>query len=234
MASALAYDPQINFSQFPLHRYRISADSRDIGSFLNKRTGPNRSRRFPKKSLLFTSEANADGFFWIKEGTVRTYIDSPSGLKQQTLKIYPKGTCVGIRDALFGESYNKNAECLEDTEVIFVGKEEAENLLNDDMFRDCIIKYITSESREAENRIYSMGTKQVHSKLAEILLSLQEAYGPEINLKFSREVMASIVGAKTETVVRALTDLKEKGWINVEKNIIRINDISALERLVEV
>ncbi|EQA43401.1 cyclic nucleotide-binding domain protein [Leptospira broomii serovar Hurstbridge str. 5399] len=234
MASALAY--QVTEERTPLSAIwsTFPACSKDLyESLLHPRFGK-RTFKFPKKSILFNEGKPTTGFYLVLQGTVRTFKDSPNGQRQQTLKIYSPESWVGLRDAISEDYYNKTAECLEDTVAVYIDKEEMKNAFNQDFsFQSAITKYIATECRAAENRIYSMGTRQVHSKLAEFLLSLKEKYGSEINVKFSREVMATMIGSKTETLVRALTDLKGKGWIEIDKNMISIRNEEALLKLME-
>ncbi|TGK14016.1 Crp/Fnr family transcriptional regulator [Leptospira fletcheri] len=235
MATALAYKieeektPSVSaWSTFPVC-------SKDLYNYLLEQKLGKRTLKFPRKSILFSEGEGTKGFYLILSGTVRTYKDSPNGQRQQTLKIYSPESWVGLRDAISEDSYNKTAECLEDTVVIYINGEDARQLFNQDYrFQNAILKYISKECKSAENRIYSMGTKQVHSKLAEFLLSLKEKYGSEINVKFSREVMATTIGSKTETLVRALADLKAKGWIEIDKNFIAIRNEDALLKLMEI
>jgi CRP/FNR family transcriptional regulator len=95
---------------------------------------------------------------------------------------------------------------------------------------------MAKEWRESESQVVSLGTKQVHSKLAELLITLKDAAGgsDEIEIKMTREVLASIIGTTTETLVRALTDFKNRNIVHVEKHKVTFQDMAALYSLSEM
>jgi len=87
-----------------------------------------------------------------------------------------------------------------------------------------------------ENHVHSMGTKQIHSRLAELLITFHGAAGsddPELNINVTREVMATCIGTTTETLIRALADFKDRNWIKIEKNKIELLNLKALYNLSE-
>jgi CRP-like cAMP-binding protein len=45
--------------------------------------------------------------------------------------------------------------------------------------------------------------------------------------------MASCIGTTKETIIRSLTDFKDRNWIQIEKNRIEIINKKALYRLAE-
>jgi CRP-like cAMP-binding protein len=52
-----------------------------------------------------------------------------------------------------------------------------------------------------------------------------------MGVHISREDLATIVGTATESLIRALTDLKDSGMIEVKGREIHIKDQPRLERL---
>ncbi|MBW0435100.1 Crp/Fnr family transcriptional regulator [Leptospira yasudae] len=191
-------------------------------------------KTFEKGAVLFREGETSKGFYIILKGAVRAYRASKNQDKQQTFKIHCVGSWVGLRDSIGGGKYLHNATALEDTEVQFISESEFRLLLQADSgFRDLVFDRIANESREAENKIYSMGTRQVHAQVAEYLLESMSEQGQEIELPFTREVMASIIGVKTETLVRTLSDLKCRGWIEIDKKKIIVQDKEHLARLLD-
>ncbi|TGJ98454.1 Crp/Fnr family transcriptional regulator [Leptospira langatensis] len=190
-------------------------------------------KRIPKSNVLFSQGEPAKGFFIVEKGSIRSY-RTGSGGRQQTFKIYTPGTWVGIRDAAFGGTYLHHAVALVDTTVLFIEEKELKRLLvTDPEFQNSVFKQVTKECVEAENKIYSLGTRQVHAKLSEFLLQLADSMDGEEELPFTREVMASVIGVTTETLVRALTDFKSRGWIDIGKKRITIQNESALRKLLD-
>lgn len=82
----------------------------------------------------------------------------------------------------------------------------------------------------AEARSTSMVQKNVCERLAELLLSLMKAYGVQeegrwrLNIKLTREEIASIIGTANETVIRFISDFKHEGLIEQEGKTLYILD----------
>lgn len=185
---------------------------------------------FPKGSYLYKAGDEAHGFFFIKEGLVRSFATGSHG-KEQTFHLRTGGDWLGFRESISGNSYFHHALAVESTEACFVQKSLIESLIqNDTKFQKDVFRQLAKEWKESEEQIVSLGTRQVHEKLAEIILVLDDAQGSrnEIELKVTREVLASFIGTQTETLVRALSDLKARDYISVEKNKISILNRDAL------
>lgn len=198
----------------------------------------NNGKHFDKHirgSHIFKSGDHAAGFYFIKSGLVRNY--RSNGGKEQTFNIRGPGDWIGFRDAISGDSYFHSSICLEDVETCFITKELTQILMREDEnFQSEVFRQMAKEWRESESQVVSLGTKQVHSKLAELLITLKNAAGEtdEIEIKMTREVLASIIGTTTETLVRALTDFKNRDIVHVEKNKVSFHDMPALYSLSEM
>ncbi|MCZ8237966.1 MAG: Crp/Fnr family transcriptional regulator [Leptospiraceae bacterium] len=198
----------------------------------------NNGKHFNKHSRgnhIFKSGDLASGFYFIKSGFVRNY--RSTGGKEQTFNIRGPGDWIGFRDAISSDSFFHSCICLEDVETCFITKELTEILMKEDeKFQSEVLRQMAKEWRESESQVVSLGTKQVHSKLAELLITLKDAAGgsDEIEIKMTREVLASIIGTTTETLVRALTDFKNRNIVHVEKHKVTFQDMAALYSLSEM
>ncbi|MFB5650560.1 Crp/Fnr family transcriptional regulator [Leptospira wolffii] len=191
-------------------------------------------REISKNGILFSEGDTAHGFYIVESGSFRSFRSSASAGKQQTFQFYGPGNWMGIRDAVYGGKYLHHAIALEDSSVFFIEEDELKRLLQSDSeFQNSVFYQVAKDSVEAENKIYSLGTRQVHAKLSEFLLQFMDGQSGEVDLPFTREVMASVIGVTTETLVRALTDLKSRNWIDIDKRKIFVKDELALRRLLD-
>lgn len=191
-------------------------------------------KEIPKNEILFSEGDTATGFYIVESGSFRSFRSSASAGKQQTFQFYSPGNWMGIRDAVYGGKYLHHAIALEDSIVFFIEECELKRLLQSDSeFQNSVFYQVAKDSVDAENKIYSLGTRQVHAKLSEFLLQFMDPQSGEVDLPFTREVMASVIGVTTETLVRALTDLKSRNWIDIDKRKISVKDELALRRLLD-
>ncbi len=188
---------------------------------------------FKKGEYLFTAGEPANGIFILQKGIVRTFKTSEIG-REQTFSMKGPGSWLGLRDSLVGMEYNHSAVSLDDSRACFWKKELIDNILQKEKeFQTELLHLLAVEWKDSENQIFSLGTKQIHGKLAELLLSLYTASGnaPEIELKITREIIASIIGTTTESVIRALSDFKARDWIGINKNKIIFKDHKQLSEI---
>ncbi|MBL0263790.1 MAG: Crp/Fnr family transcriptional regulator [Leptospiraceae bacterium] len=190
---------------------------------------------FKKKEIIFHENEKIRGFYCIKSGLARIYKTTNTG-KEQTFQIASRGKWLGFRDVISGLEYNHTAVCLEDSELCYISEETTKRLIKSDgMFQIEVLKYLAEEWKGIENHVHSMGTKQVHSRLAELLILFHNASDKdaEVSINVTREVMASCIGTTKETIIRSLSDFKDRNWIKVEKNNIKIVNPKALYTLAE-
>lgn len=190
---------------------------------------------FKKGAFLFKYGEKANKFYCIQSGLVRSYRTSSSG-REQTFLIHGKGDWVGCRDVLVSEIYNHSAICMNDVEVCSISKETLNKILENSNFTSELLKQMAKSWKDSENQIFSLGTKQIHSKLAEFLININQNTGNtnEITLSITREIIASIIGTTTESVIRALSDFKARDWIDIDKNKIIFKNLRALSSISEI
>ena len=99
-----------------------------------------------------------------------------------------------------------------------------------------VMKYLAEEWKVMEDSALSLGTKQIHSRLAELLITFSDAANKEteIVIDVTREVMATCIGTTKETVIRSLSDFKDRKWIGIEKNKIEILNRKALNQMADI
>ena len=130
---------------------------------------------FKKKEIIFHENEKIRGFYCIKSGLARIYKTTNTG-KEQTFQIASRGKWLGFRDVISGLEYNHTAVCLEDSELCYISEETTKRLIKSDgMFQIEVLKYLAEEWKGIENHVHSMGTKQVHSRLAELLILFHNA-----------------------------------------------------------
>ncbi len=190
---------------------------------------------FKKKEMIFHDSDSAKGFYCIKSGSVRTYKISQTG-KVQTFQIEDGGKWLGFRDLISGEIFNHDAICVTDTEVCYIRKDTVGRLMRTDgSFQIEVMKYLASEWKKSENQAYAFSATTMDSRLAELLLTLQKAAGnlDEFSILITREIMGSCIGITTEALIRALSEFKKRGLIEIEKEKIKILNKEALQFYIE-
>ncbi|MCX6013673.1 MAG: Crp/Fnr family transcriptional regulator [Chloroflexi bacterium] len=94
-----------------------------------------------------------------------------------------------------------------------------------------IINVLSSRLREAHGRLRDMASERVQQRIARILLMLRTKFGDA--LPFTREEIADMSGTTTETAIRTMSNLKERGIIGSTRGKITVLDETKLRLLSE-
>jgi CRP/FNR family transcriptional regulator len=109
-------------------------------------------------------------------------------------------------------------------------------------FMSVLIQEMIKGWTESEERIYTLNGRRIYERLAEFLLKLEKrefankeekSIPIELSLPITRQVLASLLGTTKESIIRALSDFKNRGWIDVYRDKIFLLNKESLIRLVE-
>ena len=94
-----------------------------------------------------------------------------------------------------------------------------------------IINKLSRDMGQAEKKLTSLHQKNVRERLGELILTLKTTHGVKeedgrwrINLKLTREEMATMIGTANETLIRFMTEFKEAGIIEQDGKVIYVID----------
>ena len=168
--------------------------------------------------------AFASYVLYISDGLVRLYLESPNN-KNINLKILKTSEFIGL-SSIYGDNiYNYSTVALKDSFVCLIEKDSFRKLLTDNgHFASEIIKWYCENEKQLFNKIQSLGNKQMHGRLADTLLYLNDDSFAHLNLfsTLSRKDIAEFAGLSTESTVRLLTELKNDNIIDISGKEIKI------------
>jgi len=168
--------------------------------------------------------AFASYVLYISDGLVKTYLESP-GNKNINIKISKTSEFIGL-SAIFGDNiYNYSAQALRDSSICLIEKGSFKKLLlNNGNFSSEVIKWYCDKEKQLFNKIKSLGHKQMHGRLADVLLYLcnDEFKEDDIFSLISRKDIADFACISTESTVRLLTELKNEKIIELNGKEIKV------------
>ncbi len=208
--------------------------ARGTGS-LKDITMDRKPRHLARKEMIFHEGDELRSVLFINSGKVRTFKMNNDG-KEFVTGLYTTGDFLGYMSVLEGSRVSESAESLEDCELVSIPREDLLALLYKD--RDVSIRFIkmlTKEVKENEIRLLDLAYASVRQRVAQALLRVRGTFGNDadqgLGVRISREDLATIVGTATESLIRALSDLKEDRLIELHGRDIRVIDVQGLERL---
>ena len=202
-----------------------------------------RARHYPKGQILFYEGDRAAGIYCVKSGRVKVYqVDDDA--KPFILGVAGPADVLGIESVFAADGHDVfayRAEMLEDGTVCFIDRAFFIEIVRKDFrLAERVIRVLSHDLREANESRTDLAYRSVRERIARTLLLLARSHGcpapngTRIDLKLSREEIAGIVGAATETVIRGLHALSDRGVIELGDPIGRsivILDEEALLRI---
>jgi CRP-like cAMP-binding protein len=215
--------------------------SKDLGVFadldqsiLNQLSDAKVSNLYKKGQTLFVEGNPSFGLYCISEGNIKITKLGVQG-KENIVRLASAGDILGHRSIFTQEYYSATATALENTRVCFIDKKYIMRMVQENAsVAHKIIQRLGRDLGASEEKVASFSQKNVLERVAELLLLLKEGHGEKIgddwkiNLKLTREEMASYLGTATETLIRCISELKEEGLISQSGKHILIKDEAKL------
>lgn len=188
---------------------------------------------FRKNQLIFSEEAHSNGIYCINSGKIKVFKSAADG-RDQIIRFAKKGDVMGYRALLSDEPYSASAMAIEDAVVCFIPRSSIIKLIEQNTrLGTKFMQLLCHNLEEAQKKIVDLSHKTVRQRLAEILLLLKETFGFEadnltLDVRISREDLASYVGTATESLIRTLSEFKHEGLIELEGKKIKLKNIEDL------
>lgn len=185
---------------------------------------------YKKGQTLFVQGNHPFGLYCISKGNIKLTKVGSDG-KETIVRIVHAGDILGHRSLFTDDNYSATATALEETEVCFIDKKFILKVIqNNPTVALNIINKLSRDMGVAEKKLTSLHQKNVRERLAELILSLKASHGVKvdgrwkIDLKLTREEMATMIGTANETLIRFMTEFKEANIIEQEGKTIYIKD----------
>ncbi|WP_408098045.1 Crp/Fnr family transcriptional regulator [Peredibacter sp. HCB2-198] len=195
--------------------------------------------QYKKGETIFHEGNHPQGLYCINSGKIKISKIGPEG-KESIVRIAAPGDVLGHRSLFSNEAYTATATVIEDATICFLEKKLIHKTLQaEPSVALKLIQKLSKAMGEAEDRGASLAHKSVKARLAELLISLKHKHGVDENkrtrldIKLSREEMASMIGTANETVIRFMSEFKSDGLIAQEGKVIYILDEESLMALAK-
>lgn len=195
---------------------------------------------YQRGQTLFLAGNPPFGIYCVNSGKIKLSRMGERG-KETIVRIAAAGDLLGHR-SLFSETpYSLSATVIEEAKLCFISKATILGLIkaNPELSFE-ILNRISEQMGAAEARIASFAQKSVRERFAELLLLLNESFGKRmekntlLDIRLSREEMASIVGAAPENIIRLITEFRNEGLIEPQGKAIHLINIPKLEMVAHL
>ncbi|MBI5163831.1 MAG: cyclic nucleotide-binding domain-containing protein [Magnetospirillum sp.] len=203
-------------------------DSEVVGRLLADSTALACDRR----TVLFDAGTPADCFYIVLEGQVKLFALTPDG-RESIVEVFTPLSSFGEAAMLSIGIFPLHAEVIEDATLIRVGSRAfVATLRSDHHVAYSMLAALTRWHQRLAGEIWHLKELPPWQRVAEFLLALTDARDGQtvVSLPFNKEVLASRVGIRRESLSRVLARLRDLG-IRTEGNAVHIDDVGSLRRL---
>jgi len=168
--------------------------------------------RYSEGAEIFGETEPADYIYQVVEGAVRSH-KLLSDSRRQIGAFHLPGDIFGLEN---GDFHRFTAEAIVDTTVRLVKRQSLEGAAKTDPAMVRILLIMTTENlQHVENHMLLLGRKNSQERVAAFLLEMNGRLTGSgvVALPMSRRDIADYLGITLETVSRALSDLKRKGYL---------------------
>ena len=195
---------------------------------------------YKRGQIIFYQGNPSFGLYCINTGKIKIAKTGTDG-KESIIRIAAAGDVLGHRSLFSNEHYSATATALEDTRICFLDKKFITGAIEQEpSIAMNIIKKLSKEMGAAEQKCADLFQKNVRERLAEHFLLLSKDHGVadggriRLDIRLTRDEIASIIGTASETVIRFITEFKDEGLIEQEGKTIYILDENRLKEFASI
>ncbi|HYN79241.1 MAG TPA: fumarate/nitrate reduction transcriptional regulator Fnr [Lamprocystis sp. (in: g-proteobacteria)] len=196
-----------------------------------------RTRPLHRGDLLFHEGDRFRSLFVVKTGSVKSFAPNAEG-GEQVLGFHLPGELIGL-DAIDKRVHACSASALDTAAVCEIPYTQLEELTATvPSLQRQLYRLLSKEIGHDTELLLLLGKKSAEERLAAFLISLSKRLekrglsATDLHLSMSRHEIGNYLGLAVETVSRLFTRFQEERLMHVDRKHIQLNDLQALEALV--
>ncbi len=191
-------------------------------------------RTYQKNEFIHGFSDACLGMIYVQKGSVRVYMISEEGREVTLFHITEGDSCILSASCVISEiSLEVQLAAEEDTDLVAVHAGCFQQLMDCNIRVRCFA-YELSTKRFSTVVWVMQQILFAHfdERMARLLISIYEKTG-ETKIKMTQEAMAKEVNSAREVVARMLKTFAGEGWIEINRGVITLKDIDALQKLMK-
>jgi CRP/FNR family transcriptional regulator, polysaccharide utilization system transcription regulator len=188
---------------------------------------------YKKGEMICKQGSFATHIMYLDKGLVKIYLEGKP--KDLILTITPQKNLMGLQALYEGNttflysisSYTESVVKLIDIQIF------KQLLKQNPLFSFRIINILNESTSQSYGRFLSLTQKQLHGRLADILLCLSRKIfkSESFELPLSRSDLSDLTSMSTESVIRIMKDFKDDNIIDINNKSITLLDLPRLENI---
>ena len=198
------------------------------------------TNHYKKGQTIFFQGNPPMGLYCVSSGKIKITRTGNDG-KEAILRIAGPGDVLGHRSLFSKEKYEATATVIEDSSICFIEKNYIYSAIqNNPSIAMSMIEKLSRDMGVAERKSAAMFQKNARERLADLFLEFAEDYGVpldnkiKLDIRLSRDEIASIIGSAHETVIRLISEFKEEGILELDGKTILVRDMEKLRQFANI
>ncbi len=188
-------------------------------------------RSFASDEFIFMEGDAPEWLYIVAQGQVKAVKYSSQG-KEFIIAFLGVGEMIGEVAVFQNKPYPASAQAAAETRMLGIRRSDFLSFLSGHPEVALkILSVLGGRLRDAQSRLRDLAGERVEQRLARLLLRLSSKLGP--TLPFTRQEIADMAGTTTETAIRGIGRLRERGIIRSVRGKIIILDGTKLKLLSE-
>ncbi len=188
---------------------------------------------YKKGEMVCKQGSFASHIMYLEKGLVKIYLEGNP--KDLILTITPQKNLMGLQ-ALFegNNTFLYSISTYTDCAVRLIDIQIFKQLLKQNpLFAYRIVNILNESTSQSYGRFFSLTHKQLHGRLADILLCLSRKIfkTSAFDLPLTRSDLSDLTSMSTESVIRIMKDFKDDGIIDINNKSISLLDIPRLDSI---
>ncbi|MEI8046291.1 MAG: Crp/Fnr family transcriptional regulator [Bacteroidota bacterium] len=188
---------------------------------------------YKKGEMVCKQGSFASHIMYLEKGLVKVYLEGNP--KDLILTITPQRNLMGLQSLYEGNNtFLYSISTYTETVVRLIDIQIFKQLLKQNpQFAYRIINILNESTSQSYGRFFSLTQKQLHGRLADILLCLSRKIfkSETFDLPLTRSDLSELTSMSTESVIRILKDFKDDGIIDISNKSISLLDLPRLDTI---
>jgi CRP/FNR family transcriptional regulator len=179
--------------------------------------------------VLFDAHTPCAGFPLILSGTIKVLQRYPNGRELPLYRVRPGESCLLSGSCLLGHSdYTATGIAETDVELLTLPPADFHALIaSDEAFRRHVFSMFGERLATLLSLVEAIAYQKLDQRLAALLLTKGDP------VQATHQALADELGSVREIVSRLLRVFEDRGWVDLARERIRINDRAALAALAQ-
>ncbi|MGI9382957.1 MAG: Crp/Fnr family transcriptional regulator [Methyloligellaceae bacterium] len=192
-------------------------------------------RTYRAGQLIFVQGDPCRGLYFVEHGLVAVRKVNRDG-QSTIVRLANQGDTLGYRPLLAKENHRATAEVIKDVRICFIDAQTMRGLLRSNP--NLGLRFLEHSARslgEAEERMFHVAALSVRTRIVHLLILLSDRHGRTtsdgtlfVELPMTRRDLADMVGARHESVSRALREIESEGLLNLSGRTVRVDQFDRL------